>query len=771
MDTQQTDETDSQDMPEVPAETIDSVLAGKAPETVNIVTAITDEADRKKIANRVYKDYDRDFRSSERYREKRANILKLFIGMLPPSQDDGAQIHYSIVAKAMIRIHARVYDQQFPSNGEFFGVHPTDAFDLERSVRVAKHMNWQTLHQIPEYVPNHDANIMQWGLYGSSFTYTYWSASRNRPCHEACATEDIILPYKRKSTDPSLADVPRITRILRLQRHELEAEAETGYYDATAVEELFEKMDAGQAGGNQGEDSQKTGSIQEVTDKASGVERPEENDDDAPRVLLEQHRWLKLPDEKKERPVIVTIDRETKILLQVRLREDEDPEDRARFNQEQDANNAEYAAAMQQYQHDLAAYEMNMTQVPIPGPETMTPAPMQGEQTMTAPPMPGETTSTGPMMPPPVPPQPPPPPSPVKMVPVNFFTHYVCIPNPEGIYGYGIGFLLEGDNVMADTIASQFVDAGTLANTPTFIFSRQAKLGRGEFRIRPGHGTQTDLNPQDLDKGIKVLDFKFPNPAMMNVVKDQQQDADDVSGAGDILSGEVGGSNETATTTQIRISQALAAISIMNKRYTRSRTAEAQKIARLNSVYLGDEEYFTVVDPLKKLPPGNGAPIGGGPGVPPAGASSPPTPPLPPGPPTSDPSVERIGIARRDYLEDVDITITADPRMASQPQRFSEAQQAFTLVSSNPFLASNPNLMMAVARKLFIAMDAPELVAALMTPPPPPPGPPGPGGPPPGQSGQGPPGKGGPPKPHPGPRVPNAGPTPANGPQMGDQGA
>jgi hypothetical protein len=732
---------------------IDAVTMGKAPESVNLLQSITDEQEQAKIGNRVWKDYDRDFRSSERYREKRASILKLFIGMLPPSQDDGAQVHYPLVATACIRIHARIYDQQFPSNGEFFGVRPTDATDLERSIRVAKHLNWQILHQIPEYVPNHDALIMQWLLYGSAFSYTYWSASKNRPCHEVCATEDIILPYKRKSTDPSLADMPRITRILRMQRHELEQEAETGYF--VNVDKLLEKLDAGQGSNVQAEDSQKSSSIQEVTDKASGVEKPEDHDDQNQVTLLEQHRWLSLPGDEpeppadeltevetpkkktkgKQRPVIVTIDRETKIVLSIRLREDEDPEDRARYNLEQQANEASYAAAMMQYQADLSAYEMNQTQAPMMGEMTSTPLPMQGD-----------TTSTGPMPLPPEPPQMPPPPPAPKMVPIHFFTHYVCIPNPEGVYGYGIGFLLEGHNMVADTIASQMVDAGTLANSNTFIYSRQAKLGRGEFRIRPGEGVQTDLNPQDLDKGIKILEFKGPNPALANFIKDQDEAATELSGANEILSGEVGGSNETATTTQIRISQALAAISILNKRYTRARTVEGQKLARLNSVYLGDEEYFTVVDPFKKMPPGMDT------------TADPMAPPV-------DPSVSKEPIARRDYLEDVDITITADPRMASQPQRFSEAKQAFDLVNSSPFLASNPNLMMAVARKLFVAMDSPELVAALMTPPPipmgmpgQPPGPPQPGGGPP----QGPPN--GKPKPAPtGPRVPNAGPTPANG--------
>jgi hypothetical protein len=742
------------------APTIDEAVMGSAPETINLLDTITDEQEQQKIANRVYKDYDRDFRSSEKYREKRASILKLFIGMLPPSQDDGAEVHYPIVSTACIRIHARVYDQQFPSNGEFFGVRPTDATDLDRSIRVAKHLNWQILHQIPEYVPNHDACIMQWLLYGSAFTYTYWSPSKNRPCHEVCMTEDIILPYKRKSTDPSLADLPRITRILRPQRHELEADAETGYFLKANVDKLFEKMEAGQAGGNQGMEDQKSSSVQEVTDKASGVEKPDDQDDDSPRVLLEQHRWLKLPEEEKSRPVIVVIDRETKICLSIRLREDEDPEDRARYNLEQDANEASYAAAMQQYQMDLAAYEMTQTPLPIPGEMTSTPMPMMGEM-----------GSTGPMVPPPMPPEQPPPPALPKMVPVHFFTHYICIPNPEGVYGYGIGFLLEGHNMVADTVASQMVDAGTLANSSTFVYSRQAKLSRGEFRIRIGEGTQTDLSPQDLKNGFHFLDFKGPNPALGNFIKDQQEAGTELSGASEILSGEVGGSNETATTTQIRISQALQAIAILNKRYTRARTVEGQKLARLNSVYLGDDEYFTVVDPSKAVPPGGPVggpgmpPMGGPPGMPPmvgaptmGGAPPPMMPPPNPAAPLV-PLVEREQIARRDYLEDVDITITADPRMASQPQRLAEAEAAFNLVNSSPFLSQNPFLMAAVARKVFRAIDDPELIAALQMAPMMAPM----MGPPPGAGGPPPPKEGGKPQPEdPGQAVPNAGPTPAN---------
>lgn len=790
----------------------DAATDGFAPETVDLVATLGD-ADQQKLADEVIRAYERDWKGSERFRERRTSIVKLFLGMLPPVDDadgsiGGARVHYPIIATAINRMHARVYDQQFPSNGEFFGVKPMDATDLERAVRVAKHLNWQIMHQIPEYVMNHDVLIMQWLLYGSAFSYIYWDPVKSRPCHEVCRTEDIVLPYTFQSTDPSLSDVPRITRIVRKYQHEIDDLADVGYYQNIDLvqEREAESGTTGSSGGGgfMANVSSSTGgqTMDEVMQKAQGVDKPAEDSEgskDGPRVLLEQHRWWKLPGDKKSRPIVATVDKATKILIGLRLREDEDPQDRARYNREKAAIRASYDAAMQQYQMNMVQYvqQFGPPQPPMGAepPQDATEPPETSAQSMTEPPEPGETTSTmpgfNPMQPPaPEPPQQPADPTPPRMVAINFFTHFVCIPNPEGIYGFGIGYLLEGHNMVADTIASQIVDAGTLANTSTFFYSRQARMRRGDLRIKPGEGVEVDLAPQDLDKGIKMLEFKGPDPQLAAFIKDQKEEAAELSGANEILSGEVGGSNETATTTQIRISQALTAISILNKRYTRARTFEGQKLARLNSVHLDDVEYFTVVDPLKTVPPTAfppgqlgtppqtgtappGAPPPGGPGLAnqpgPTGQSGPgqPAPPQPtPGPQMINPPAPLITeqyIGRIDYLEDVDITVTADPRMASQPQRVEEAQGIVNALNQDPVIAQMMPLKIAAYRNLFIAMDRPELVAALqqslMMPPPGPPG--GPGAPP-AKSGAG----GGAPQPN--DKVPNGPPNAVqNGPSQG----
>lgn len=86
-------------------------------------------------------------------------------------------------------------------------------------------------------------------------------------------------------------------------------------------------------------------------------------------------------------------------------------------------------------------------------------------------------------------------------------------------------------------------------------------------------------------------------------------------------------------------------------------------------------------------------------------------PPQPQGPP--QPLIQEFFVGRIDYLEDVDITVTADPRMASQAQRVQEAQACMNAINSSPVTAGMIPLQVAGLRKLFTSMDAPDMVAAL----------------------------------------------------------
>jgi hypothetical protein len=574
---------------------------------------------------------------------------------------------------------------------------------------------------------------------------------------------DIILPYGAQSVDPNMADVQRITQRMHLYRHELEAEQDAGYY--IGVEEIFEDENGEpvvpsekltRSAGNTPIADSLRGPMAETMDKVQGQTKPSTDDDDeAPREILEQHRWLKLPGENRERPVIVTVDELTKKVIFLGIREDEDPRDRARFDRDMEVHQATVDSQMAMHDQAMQAHEETVRQLAAP---SVVPHPETGEPVVIPSQVPIDNFPVAPD-----PPTPPPLPDPVRMVPINWFTKYGCIPNPEGIYDYGIGYLLEGANITADTVMSQIVAAMTLSLFPTYLYSRQARMGRGDMALKLGGGVQVDLPPEQLANAFFQLQFPPPDPNAYKIVEGQLSQVQDFVGASEILAGEVGGANETATTTQIRMTAARQNLAVMGVRYNRSRGAELKLLARINSRTLDYVEYFGVASPeMPLVPPPPPPPMPPMPGMP-------PEPPLPPPPPPDPIKLEKV--ARDEYLEDFEITFTCDPNMATRPQLVQEAQAALQAALNMPPGIIEPVAQVTAIRMAYVSLlramgredmaktiEASPLPQPMPPPPPPgmgpPPGPPQPGA----KNGQ-------PPKPSNGPprgQAPGMGPGPSD---------
>lgn len=692
-----------------------------------------------------------DWKSSEDYRARQARQVELFAGVMPPrpeGQENIAQIHLPIIGQAILLLHATIHGQLFPPGEAICGGAPTTPNSEDRARRLGLHMNWQITQKIPEYVPSHDRGGIQFLIYGDAFSKWYYNPDKKRPCFTMVGAGDLILPYGARSVDPNLSDVPRITQRMRMYRHELEALQDSGYY--ARVDELFsdeaEQPGTGttRSAGNGPVSDTNRGAMADTMDKVQGMKEPvgDESDDEKPRVILEQHRWLKLPGENRERPVIVTVDELTKKVLYIGIREDEDPRDRARFDKEQAANDAAFQAQLAMHDQAMQAHGEQVRQLSAP---TVVPHPETGEPVTVPSQVPPEA-----MPQPPTPPEPPPPPEPVRMVPINWFTQYPCIPNPEGIYNYGIGYLLEGANITADTMMSQIVAAMTLSLFPTYLYSRQARMGRGDLSLKMGGGVQVDLPPEQMQNAFFQLQFPPPNPNAIKIVESQQAQVQDFVGASEILAGEVGGSNETATTTEIRMSAARQNLAVMGIRYNRSRSAELKLLARINSRTLDPVEYFSVATPEVPMPPG------------------------------VDPMKEEK-VARDEYLEDFQITFTCDPGMASRPQLVAEAQKALQAAMSIPPGIIDPMAQAIAIRMAYVgllrAMGRENMARVIEQSPPPNPmamlqaaqgGPPHPNGAP--SQGKGPPPNGHSGPPHPQPSGPPAQSAPGMGPGPNNAG-
>lgn len=611
--------------------------------------------------------FNEDKQSCKDYFDKCGEVYKVYFGQMPPKDPDFAEtasVHVPIMAEAVDRIHARMYQQRLPPKGELLVATPTGPDDEPRERRLTKHLNWQLRNQIREYRSLHDVNMTRTLLVGSAFTYVYYDAVKRRPCLHALPTTDVVMAYTQKTEDLSLLDVPRYTIIWRKHARELRAEEKKGvYFGVEAALKAGDDMDIDEKD-----------AVRMAGDEAAG--RKEWTDDpQRPRVILEQHTWCKLPGGDTERPVIVTVDRASQSILGVYLREDEDPRDRARYDREMRANEAQYMMMMQEHQQKIlmhqARIEALQSQAAILPPE------------ISLPPMPE----------PPAPPEMPPEPVRPEMVPISFITHYVCKPNPAAAYGIGVGMELCDMNKAADTLMAQYVDLGTLANNPVLIFSRQMKFLRGAKRIKPGAGLEVDTSGMPLKGMYEVLQFPHPNPAMAGVVRDIKEDAKDKAGASDVLVGEGTVSREAAATSKIRATMAMENLTILGQRYDASQSEEAKKIARINARTLDEMEYASVVMP------GDAGKM----------------------------AVEAGAIGRHDYYEDFDISFTADPRMATQTQRVDEAREAMNIMTQLPPglipLPTMQRLAIAAMSKLYKAMDMPDMAAivdqapAVMPPP------------------------------------------------------
>ena len=617
----------------------------------NLVLQLTPD-EQLMLSKDVAECYERDWKSGEKFRKRRVRQVELFAGIMPekpPGHEKIAQIHLSIIAQSVLILHATIHGQLFPPTNNIYGARAVTPAAYQRVERLGRHINWQVTTRIPEYLPAVDRGMMQWLIYGTMFDCWYYDPIEQRPCYEVIQTDDLVMPYSSKSVRYDLADVPRKTRKLRKYQHEVERLRDArGFW--VNVEKLWpeDKPDGDMLAPEKVGDDQKP--MQKSQDRIQGQEEPE--DPHGPRLFLEQHRWYTLPGEKSQRPVIVTQDYDTRTIVRLVLREDEDPRDRSRYDREVEAREAQVQALTAQHQQAMDEYGMTMqaAQQPPQGPPPPqgAPSPMDG-----APPAPPAPPQPGPDMSaiqPPEPPQMPELPVSIRMVPVEWFTKYGCIPNPEGIYDFGVGYLLEGDNIAADTLMSQYVSALTLSLFPTFLYSKQAKMQRGDLKLRMGDGIEVPLPPDMLQKAFYQFQFPPPPNAVQKLIEQREESGRQLVGASNILTGEGATTNETLGSVQIRNNAARMNLAEMGNRFNNARGNSMKNLARLNAKTLDPVEYFSVTLPGQQMQP--------------------------PGEPES--------IAREDYLEDFQITFQCDPRLASQPQRVQDALALLTQLLQIP---------------------------------------------------------------------------------------
>jgi len=185
----------------------------------------------------------------------------------------------------------------------------------------------------------------------------------------------------------------------------------------------------------------------------------------------------------------------------------------------------------------------------------------------------------------------------IAIEPIEYFTKYSFIPNPDGgFYDIGFGRLLGPLNDSANTIINQLVDAGSLSNLQTGFIGKGLRMKMGESRFQPGEWKVVNATGDDIKKQIFPLPTRDPSQVLFNLLDLLLKSGKELASVAEIFVGKMPGQNTPATTTMATIEQGMKVFTAVYKRVYRSLTKEFRKLYKLNRMYLNPNEYIAVID-------------------------------------------------------------------------------------------------------------------------------------------------------------------------------
>jgi chaperonin GroES len=173
----------------------------------------------------------------------------------------------------------------------------------------------------------------------------------------------------------------------------------------------------------------------------------------------------------------------------------------------------------------------------------------------------------------------------IRIEPVEYFTAFPFIPNPDGsIYALGFGLLLGPLNESVNSIINQLIDAGTLNNLQSGFIGKGLRLRMGQTSLQPGEFKVVNATAEDLQKGVFVMPTKEPSNVLFQLMNMLVTSGNQLASIAEIFVGKMPGQNTPATTTQDTIQQGMAVFTAIYKRVYRSLAQEFKKIYWLNKI-------------------------------------------------------------------------------------------------------------------------------------------------------------------------------------------
>ncbi len=618
----------------------------------NLVMAFMEHPDGveflRKASDIVYGNFTADWESSSDFRERTADDLVMLYGNLPPKEHpwrDCANGHVPITLENISRLAARVEAEVVGNYRSVFSVMPVGPAGEDLAQALTLHGNWQIRERLKDFPRQVSKAILVFFMVGDLTFYSYWDKVARVNRHIVLTPDNFVTPYVQSTMEPDYSDLPHYTYVFHRYKHELQAE-EGAWYDVDKV------IDGRKPSFDEDPDEV----IREARAEVEGIDKPEQGD--APYKLLQYEGWFDLPERPTQRWCKVILDYATKAILSFTIHEETNWQERARFEKQsaelQGFRQSQMAVQMaaEQAQMQMAQTQaMHDQALPHMGPMQANEAGARLQQ------LHGQIQSQ-------VPPPPPPPgwmqnpddpmeqPAPARKDPIYMFSHGVCIESVNGNLGLSYGRIQADMNRAADVALNQFVDAATLANSPPILTTENVEMD-DPIEVAPGKFVKVPgVMPGQLQANIMQTPFAPANQQLLELVNNFRGYAEEAVQAPGVLSGEPGKSGETFRGLATRVEEATKQLSVPAAAFCRVLKQVLVNNAKLNAVYLDDDEIQQVLDQRTG-------------------------------------QFKTLQVNKSLYQQGYQVTIEADLRFASQAQRIAEADELVAMPKAVPVLQGN----------------------------------------------------------------------------------
>lgn len=368
---------------------------------------------------------------------------------------------------------------------------------------------------------------------------------------------------------------------------------------------------------------------QDAEDDASGQQQTGNKQESTQCKILEQHRYLDLDEDGIEEPYIVFFDAQTKKVLRISIRYEVAQDDVFDPNQ-------------------MISGQLDMGEdgEPLLDQDTQKPVIKKGDPTN------------------------------FKKA-ICYYSHYPYLENPDGFYGLGLGHLVGSTNRACNKILRQSIDAGTLQVTGIHFIDKRLGIKKGPMEIEPGKMISVEATGKEIKDSVHSVTLSGPSQPLIGLMDTLRERADRLAGSTEILTGSPDKVMQP-TTVMAMIEQGLQPFTAVQQRIHSAWESELNKLYRLNSIYLDDEEYFAIND-LNGVRPGT--------------------------------------VGRADYAEDIRVRPIADIGSVTQQHKIAKAQVEFETCMKMKDIAEDPKSRYQAELRFLRALGTTDIDLLLPKPP------------------------------------------------------